>query len=67
MKLTFIGDPNDNNAGPRGKDGVEDKTITICGVKFKKDEITEVSEEVYKRLKGNSHFKAPRTRKKASD
>lgn len=67
MKLTFIGDPNDNDSGPYGRDGVEDKTIVKFGVKFKKGEAVEVSKEVFDKLQGNSHFKVVKTRKKASD
>lgn len=67
MKLRFIGDPNDNNAGPYGRDGVEDKTITKFGVTFKKGEAQEVSKEIYARLKDNSHFEIVKTRKKAAN
>ena len=64
MKLKFIGDPNDNHKGAYGRDGSEDKTITKFGVKFKKGEAVEVSQEVYAKLEGNNHFEAVKTRKK---
>ena len=56
MKIIFIGDPNDNNSGAHGKDGKENKTITLHGVTFEKDEETEVSEAVAAKLGGHSHF-----------
>lgn len=65
MKLEFIGDPNDNFSGAYGRDGQEDKTITLCGVTFTKNKAVEVDSKVFSKLKDHSHFKAVKAAPKA--